>query len=117
MAVDHKARTVFLCRRFKIRQIVATARFSIGERENEFAGHDARKVFLFLCVRTALQKATAADHARHVGLDHEAFAKLFHDDHGVDRTAAEAAILFAERRHHQAEFSKLHPHVLAPAFR
>jgi uncharacterized circularly permuted ATP-grasp superfamily protein len=63
-----------------------------------------------------LHKA-AADHDRlHERLDHERFAELFHDDHGIDRAAAKAAILFRERRREQTKLRELLPVLRLPAF-
>ena len=61
-----------------------------------------------------LQEAAATNNAWNEGLNDQAFAELFHHHHGIDWTAAKAAIFFAKRRHEEAELSKLGPHFWAP---
>jgi hypothetical protein len=70
----------------------------------------------FLRIRAAVAEEVAADdHGLQVGLDHQALAEFFRDDHRLDRAAAEAAFFFREGCAKQAEFSELRPHLGAPA--
>ena len=113
--IQDKAGAVFLGGRLKIGQIIATARFCVGECKDVLARHDAAKVFFLLRIRAALEETTTANNARHVRLDHEALAELFHDDHRINRAATKAAIFFAERCHQETKLSKLCPHFRTPA--
>jgi len=45
-----------------------------------------------------LQESAADDHCAQVGFDDQRLTHLFHDDHVLDRTAAQAAQLLGERR-------------------
>ena len=44
-----------------------------------------------------------------IGLDHERAAERLHDDHGLDRAAAETAVGFGEGQAEQAEIGELRP--------
>ena len=71
-----------------------------------------RQPFALLRFGAAMFEEAAADHdGRHVRLDHQRLAEFLHDDQRVDRAAAEAAMLFGQRRRQQAEFGELLPMV------
>jgi hypothetical protein len=51
-----------------------------------------------------LHEAAADHHRAEIGLDDQGFAELLHDDHVVDRAAAQAAQVLAERSPQDAQF-------------
>ena len=61
---------------------------------------------LLLFARPMPEKPAAQDDSRHIRLDHDAAAKRFHDDHGLDRAAPDAAMLLGEGHREQAEFGE-----------
>ena len=69
-----------------------------------------------LGLRSGLGDHAAAQHdGRQERFQHQAFAELLHDDHGLDRTAAVAAILFREGHAEPAQLGHLRPVLRQPA--
>ena len=117
-AVQHPALAVMRRRGEHVGQVVAGLALAMCEREFQFALGDLRQQRLLL--RGGARQAdrrTGQHHCGDVRFDHQRAAELFHDQHGLDRSAAEAAILFSERQPEQAEFGELRPQRRAPAVR
>ena len=63
-----------------------------------------------------MTQEAAGEHDRcEIRLDHQRLAHRLHDDHGLDRARAEAAIGLGERQAEQALLGELLPGRLAPA--
>jgi hypothetical protein len=100
----------------EVGEVVAALRFSEGEREDALAFDEFGDELFLLRLRAAVAEEAAPQHHRaEVGLDHQAAAEFFHDDHGFDRTAAEAAEIFRERCAEQAQLSEGRPVLVVPA--
>ena len=115
VARDLPAAAVFRSGGFEVCQVVAAFGFGIGKGENALTRDQGGEMVFLLGRGTCLQEAACQDNGLQKRLDHEAFAKLFHHDHCIDRAAAEAAIFFGEGRCQQTELSKLGPHFRPPA--
>jgi hypothetical protein len=88
----------------------------MGEGKAEFACRDGgEKRALLLLAGAAAEQAAAEHHGGEVGLQRQGAPERFHDDHGFDRTAAEAAMLLREGQGQEAEFGILRPQIPAPA--
>ena len=61
------------------------------------------------------QEAAAEHDRREIRLDHQRLAHRLHDDHGLDRAGAEAAVGFRERQAEQALLGEFVPDRVAPA--
>ena len=89
------------------RHVVETssATLGVGEGQQGFARGDARKMRGLLVRAAAVaEKAAAEDHRLEVGFERERAAEGLHDDHDLDRPAAEPAVLLRERDREQSEF-------------
>ena len=116
LAGEHVTRAVLLCRGRDIGEIVA--RLALGMREGEqcFTGRDLRQHIALHRVACAAPQEAAAEHdRREIRLERERTAESLHHDHGLDRTAADAAVLLGEGERGEAEIDVLPPHVAAPA--
>ena len=97
-------------------QVVARLALQPGEGELLLALDHGREQRLLLGLRSGLGDHAAAQHdGRQERLQHQAFAELLHDDHGLDRTAAVAAILFREGHAEPAQLGHLRPVLRQPA--
>ncbi len=63
------------------------------------------------------KKPAAEHHRREIRLEHEAAAERLHDDHRLDRRAADPAVFFGEGQAEQAELGELRPALAAVALR
>ena len=86
-----------------VREIEAARRLEMREGEPNLAGDDAADQFAGAGGTAASQQAAADHHGVEVGLDDQCLADLLHDDHGLDRAAAQAAHGFVERRAQDAQ--------------
>ncbi len=85
----------------------------MGEGKLELAAGDAGKQLGLLGASGSAANQPAAEHdGGEIRFQDQAAAERFHDDHGFDGAAAEAAMLFGKR---QAELGVLRPGVVAPA--
>ena len=83
----------------------------------QLAGRDLRQELALLRIAAAVAQEAAAQHdSGEIRLEHKRAAERFHDDHGLDRAAADAAVLFGKRHAEQAKlgdiastFSRLQP--------
>ena len=86
------------------------------EREHQIAAGDARDQLCPKRSAAAEVEETAAEHdGREPRLERQHAADLLHDDHGLDRPAGRAAMLFGEGQTKKPEFGVLLPHRAAPA--
>ena len=111
MAIEHISAAICFGGRLEISKIVTATRLGISKGKNLLTAHNARKMVFFLggAAGTA-QEPAAADHAGNKRFGDEAFAKLFHDHHGINRAAAKPAIFFTEWSHKQTKLGELRPH-------
>ena len=110
LAFEHIARAVALCRRQHVEEVVARLALGVREGKRELAGGDPRDQLGALRVARAMaQEAAAEDHGREIGLERERAPERLHDDHRLDRAAAEAAMLLGEGQPEQAELGVLPP--------
>ena len=114
-AVDDEAVAVLLGRRGDVGQVVAALRLGIGEGPHILTADDAGDVFFDLGSGAAAEETAGLHDRRQIGVDHQALTEFFHHQHGVDRAATEAALLFGEGSGQQAEFGDLGPRVAVPA--
>ena len=97
-------------------EIVARLALQPGEGELLLAFDHRRQQRLLLRLAAGRGDHAAAQHdGRQERLEHQAFAELLHDDHGLDRAAAVAAILFRERHAEPAQLGELRPVLRQPA--
>jgi hypothetical protein len=61
------------------------------------------------------RQAAADDDGRQIGFADEALTERLHDDHRLDGTPAEAAILLREGKREEAELGELLPALAAPS--
>lgn len=82
----------------------------LGKRQQCLAAADARQEIAHLLrAARAPHQAAAEDDGGKVRLQHEAASERLHDDHRLDRPAAEAALRLVERQSEQAQFGILRP--------
>src|SRR5260221_676425 len=118
LTAEHEAGGDRLRRGRDIGEVVARLPLGMGEGEAEIAGGDRRDHLLALRRAAGKAKEAAAEHdRREVRLEHEAASEGFHDDHRLDRRAADAAQLFGEGQAEQAELGILRPARFAVAER
>src|SRR6185437_16634940 len=81
-----------------IGQRIARAWLAMSEGEHELAFSEAGQQRLLLRGAAGRGDNAAAEHdAGEIRLEHKAAAEGFHDDHALDRRAAETAMLLGER--------------------
>jgi hypothetical protein len=102
-AVQHIARAVLARRGLQVGEIVAALRLGIGEGEGGLTGDDLADQLAGAGVVRLSEKATADHHRAEVGFDHQGFAELLHDHHGLGGSAAQAAKLLGEGRAQYAQ--------------
>jgi len=91
-------------------EIVAALALQPGEGELLLALDHRRQQRLLLRRGAGGGDHAAAQHdGRQEGLEHQAFAELLHDDHGLDRTAAVAAVGLGKGHAEPAELGHLRP--------
>ena len=118
LAVDDPSVAVALRRGGDVGKVVARLALGMGEGEPQAAVGDLRQQVVALLVAAAEADESAAEHdRREIGLQRERAAERLHDDHGLDRPAAEAAVLLPERQAEQTKLGILRPELRAPAFR
>ncbi len=89
----------------------------MGEGELHRSGYHIRHERRTLFVRSAEPQEAAAGHrGAHPRLQRQHAAEGFHDDHGLDRPAADAAIVLGEGQGKQTHLRVLLPHVAGVAF-
>ena len=116
LAFEHIAGAVALCRRQHVEEVVARLALGVREGKRELAGGDPRdELGALRLARAMAQEAAAEDHGGEIGLERERAAERLHDDHGLDRAAAEAAMLLGEGQPEQAELGVLRPQRAAEA--
>ena len=97
-------------------QAPAGLALGLGIGQHALAGGDARHQFgQLLGAGSVAQQAAAHDDGGKVGLDDQGAAEGFHDDAGLDRAAAEAAMLLGKGKAEQALVGELLPHHAIPA--
>ena len=97
-------------------QVVAALALQPGEGELLLALDHRRQQRLLLGRRTgAGDHAAAQHHRRQERLEDQALTELLHDDHGLDRAAAVAAILLGEGHAEPAQLGELRPVLRQPA--
>src|SRR5690606_14651679 len=80
-----------------VEQVVVAARLFQGHGGLQFAAGDgAQQFFLLLVIAQLADQAAGQDDRLHVGLQADATAQLFHDQHGFHAAAAETAQLLGE---------------------
>ena len=76
----------------------------------QLTGSNAAQQFFFLRVAAQLaDQAASQNHGLHVGFQADALAQLFHDQHGFNAGATEAAQFLRERNGGQAQLTQLLP--------
>ena len=116
MAVqDIACAVLFRCGRH-IGQVIAALRLAGGEGINPFARGDATAMFFLLGGRAChAQQIAAGDDGWDERLNHQAFAKLFHDDERIDRATTKATHRLRQWGHHQTHLSHFSPDFRPPA--
>ncbi len=90
----------------------------MGKAERQLAAGNFRQhLGLQFVVAAELQQSACQHHGGEIRLERERTADLLHHDHGFDRPAADAAMLFGKRQAEQAKLGVLPPEVAAPAGR
>ena len=109
-AVEHVARSVAARARRDIGEIVAGLPLGMGESELKIAAGDLRDQFGVQRVRSAEPQKSAGEHdGGEIRLQRQSAADLLHHDHGLDRPAGRAAVLFGERQAEEAELGVARP--------
>ena len=89
---------------------VAAAGLMVGQRQHQFAAGDGRQQCFLLRGTAGITDQAAAEHdGRYIGLQREAAAEHFHDQHGVDGRAVQSAEIFMKGQGEDAEIGKSFP--------
>ncbi len=90
----------------------------MGDAEAQFARRDPPdQIGPLVRIRRVLDDPAAEHDGLEIGFERERLAELLHRDHGLDRAAAETAVLLRERRAEQAHFGVVAPEAVAEAVR
>ena len=111
LAVDPPGLALAHCARGDIGQVIARPALLLRKGEQQVTRGDARNQLspqLRRC--SAAQQPAAEHHGGEIRLQHQRAAERLHHDHGLDRAAAEPAIVFGEGQPEQAELGVLRPH-------
>ena len=109
-AVDDETRAIAPRAGGDVGEIVARLPLGVREGDYEIAAGDLRDQFgAHRLAAAEPQKSAAEHHGRQIWLKRQRPADLFHDDHGLDRTAGRSAVGFVERQSEQAEFGITRP--------
>jgi len=116
LAVENPGAAILLRRGGDIEEVVARMPLGGGQSIGAGALGDRRDMrSLLLRGTSALQHAAGQNDCREIGLEHKVLPEALEDQHGLDRPAAEAAILFGERQAEDAKLGELRPDPGAPA--
>ncbi len=93
-----------------MRQLIARLALAMRQRQGELAGGDLGDERRLLLVAAAMaDEAAAHDHGREIGFERQRPAERLHDDHRLDRTAADPAIALLEGEPEQAQLGVARP--------
>ena len=110
-AIEHPAARRRLCRRQYVGQVVARLALAVGEGQYHAAFGDLRQDRPFLrLVAGQPQRGAGQHHRRQIRLQRQYAAKGLHDQHDLDRPAAEPAIFLRERQAQQPLLGIARPH-------
>src|SRR6185312_9506634 len=116
-AAQHVAIAVAPRAGLDIGERITRAWLAMSEGKHELALGEGRQDRLFLRGAAYRRDDAAAKHdACEIRFEHEAAAEGFHDDHALDRRAAEAAMLLGEGQAQEADLGIARPQLAAEAF-
>ncbi len=114
-AVQHPAAGLGFCCRQHVGEVVARLPLAMREGELQIASGDLRQGSGLLCgIAGEPQRRPSKHDRRQIGFERERPAEGFHDQHRLDRPAAEPAMLLGKRQAEEAQFGVLPPEIGAP---
>ena len=112
LAVQHEGRAVLARGQRHVVEIEPGLPFGMGEAQAQFARRDPPdQIGPLVRIRRVLDDPAAEHDGLEIGFERQRLAELLHRDHGLDRAAAETAVLLRERRAEQAHFGVVAPEV------
>jgi hypothetical protein len=109
-AVEHVTRSFAARRGGDIGEIVTRLPFTVRERQDQIAGGDLRNKFAAQRFARAKPQQTAAQHhGGEIGFKRQRPPDRLHHNHGLDRPAAQSAVLLGKRQPEQTKLGVLAP--------